>query len=267
MARRPEPSIDRPTLDYLSHVGPHRVAVGDLAAAGMPGIVYAPVSGRGLPAVALGRGWLQPVRRYTETLKYLASWGIIAVAPQTEKGPLPSHAGMARDLSVALRLLVKSKLAGGVVTADGRKLGVIGHSIGGGAATLAAFSDPAIKAVVTVTAAETKPSAIKAAGEVLVPSLHLVGDEDVIGGSEGAELAKAWAGPAQLRTVKGAQHLGLAEGKHWTTTIVGDGAEKRIQQVTRLLATAFLLRHLAGQDQLADELENKVSKTTLESLT
>lgn len=266
MARKKPPSIDRPTLEYVAHLGPNRVAVGDLSAAGMNGIVYAPVSGRGLPAVALGRGWLQPVRRYTATMKYLASWGIVVVAPQTEGGPLPSHAGMARDLSLALRLLVGGRLAGGVITVDGRRLGLIGHSIGGGAATLAASTDSAIKAVVTVTAAETRPSAVLAAGNVLVPSLHLIGDKDLIGGREGAMIADAWAGPAQLRSVKGAEHLGLAEGNHWTTALVGNGDEKRIQQATRTLATAFLLRHLAGQDQLADELEAKVSGTTLESL-
>ncbi|MDQ2845494.1 MAG: hypothetical protein M3Y77_03885, partial [Actinomycetota bacterium] len=77
------------------------------------------------------------------------------------------------------------------------------------------------------------------------------------------ELARSWAGPVQLREVKGAKHLGLAEGRHWTTAITGNGAEKRIQQGTRTLATAFLLRHIAGQDQLADELDSKVSGTSV----
>jgi dienelactone hydrolase len=263
MARRPAPSVDRPTLSYIAHRGPHRVAVGDLASAGMPGVIYAPRSGRGLPVIGFARGWMQPVSRYTATMKYLASWGMVVVAPYTERSPLPSHAGMARDLRTAMDLVVTSKLADGVLSADSRRFGVLGHSLGGGVATLAASVDPSIRAVVTVTAADTRPSAIVAAGNVLAPGLHLVGERDAIAGGDGVEIANAWAGPVQLRTVKKVAHLGLAEGTHWTTAVLGDGKERRIQDVTRTLATAFLLRHVAGQDQLAEALEKKFSGTTL----
>jgi len=266
MARRRAPSSDRPTLEYLSHLGPHRAAVGDLSPAGMHGLVYGPVSGRGLPAIALARGWLQPPQRYVVTMRYLASWGFVVVAPHTERSPLPSHAGMARDLSLALRMVVAGKLAGGVINVDGSRMGVLGHSIGGGAATLAASTDAAIKAVVTVTPAVVRPSALVAAGNVLVPSLHLIGNVDVMGGRFGADLAAAWAGPAQLRSIKNAQHLGLSEGRHWSTAVIGNGDEKNVQRASRTLATAFFLRHLAGQEQLADELEDKVAGTTLETI-
>ncbi len=262
MARTSAPSVDRPTLEYLGHLGPHRVATGDLAAAGIPGSVFAPVSGRNLPVIAFGHGWLQPVRRYAGTLRYLASWGFIAVAPDTERGPVPSHSGLGADLSRALRAVVAGSLGGGVVTGDSSRLGAIGHSVGGSAAVLAAATDPAIKAVVTVTAVATRP-ALQAAGTVTVPGLHLVGASDAMSDNAGAEFARSWGGPVQLREVKGAKHLGLSEGKHWTTAIVGDGAEKRIQRATRTLATAFLLRHIGGQDQLADELEAKIPGTSL----
>jgi len=265
VARQASPSVDRPTLEYLSHLGPHRVALGDLSATGTPGMVVAPVSGHNLPVVALGHGWMQPVHRYSGTMRYLASWGFIVVAPATEGGPIPSHSGLGIDLSRALRAAVSGSLAGGVVTGDKARLGVIGHSVGGGAAVLAAAADSAITAVVTVTAVATK-AALRAAGNITAPGLHLVGAADEMSEHAGAELADSWAGPVQLREVKGAKHLGLAEGKHWTTAIVGDGAEKRIQQATRTLATAFLLRHLAGQRQLADELEAKVPGTSLVEL-
>ncbi len=258
--------IDRPSLEYLAHRGPHRVAVGNLADAGTPGLVFAPVSGRGLPAVALSHGWLQPAHRYADTMRYLASWGFVVVAPDTQKGPIPSHGVMARDLTTALRVVAGGKLGNGRVRVDDRKLGVLGHSIGGGAAVLAAAGDSSIRAVVTVTAAATRPSAVEAATRVQVPGLHLVGSDDDMADGDGASIAAAWAGPAMLRTVKGASHLGLAEGSHWSSTISGSGNEKRIQQVVRLLATAFLLRHLNAADQLADDLEGKVRGTALEDL-
>jgi dienelactone hydrolase len=259
-------SIDRPSLEYLSHRGPHRVAAGNLADAGMPGLVFAPTSGRGLPAVALSHGWLQPARRYSDTMRYLASWGFVVVAPDTERGPIPSHGAMAMDLTTALDLVATGKLGNGRVRVDPEKLGVIGHSIGGGAAVLAAAARSGIGAVVTVTAAATHPSAVEAAARVRVPGLHLTGADDDMAEGDGSSIAAAWAGEAQLRTVKGASHLGLAEGSHWSSTLTGSGNEKRIQHLVRLLATAFLLRHLTDGEQLADELEGKVRGTTLEDL-
>jgi len=265
-ARKPLVGIGRPSMEYLAHRGPHRVAVGNLADAGMPGLIFAPVAGRGLPAVALGHGWLQPARRYSDTMRYLASWGLVVVAPDTESGPIPSPAAMATDLTAALRRVAGGKLGNGRVRVDGGRFGVVGHSVGGGAAVLAAAADREIAAVVTVTAAATSPSAVAAAAHVHAPGLHLVGADDDMAEGNGSAIAASWGGPAQLRTVKGASHLGLAEGDHWSSTVSGSGDEKRIQQVVRLLATAFLLRHLTDQEQLADELEGKIRGTTLEDL-
>lgn len=259
-------SIDRPSLDYLSHLGPHRVAAGNLADAGLAGLVFAPTSGRGLPVVALSHGWLQPAYRYADTMRYLASWGFVVVAPDTQRGPIPSPGVMALDLATALHLVTTGKLGNGRVRVDPDKVGVIGHSIGGGAAVLAAAAGPDIGAVVTVTAAAIHPSAVEAATRVRVPGLHLVGADDEMADGDGSSIAAAWAGDAQLRTVKGASHLGLAEGSHWSSTFTGSGNEKRLQHVVRLLATAFLIRHLTDGDQLAEELEGKVKGTTLEDL-
>ena len=164
MAKRQPPSIKRPTLEYFAYRGPNRVAIGDLAPAGMPGLIFAPTSGRRCPIVAFGHGWLQSADRYSDTMRYLASWGIIVVAPNTHRSLFSSHQGLGLDLSRALRMVAYGELGAGRVRGDLRRMGVIGHSTGGGAAVLAAARDDQIKAVVTVTAAETKPSAVEAAG-------------------------------------------------------------------------------------------------------
>ncbi len=266
MAKRPPPSITRPTLEYFAYRGPHRVAVGDLAPAGMPGLVFTPTSGRRLPVVAVGHGWLQSAERYADTMRYLASWGIIVVAPNTHRSLFSSQQGLALDLSRALRLVAQGNLGEGRVRGDLRRMGVLGHSIGGGAAILAASKDDQIRAVVTVTAAETRPSAIEAAGKVEVPSLHLIGSKDDMAESDGARIARSCTGPAQLRMVKGSGHLGLAEGKSFVNGIIGADSDKKVQQVTRMLASAFFIRYLTDAEQLADELEDKVKGTTLEDL-
>ncbi|MBM9467566.1 dienelactone hydrolase family protein [Nakamurella leprariae] len=267
MTRRGAPRIEHPTLDYLAHRGPHRVATGDLDIAGLPGVVFTPQSGRDLPVVAFAHGWLQPVSRYLDTLRYLASWGIIAVAPSTERGPLASHSGLAVDLSKALRVAAHARLGGGRVRADPSRMGVMGHTTGAGSAVLAASQDDSIDAVVTVTAVETSPSAIQAAGLVEVPGLHLIGTDggDMVE-SAGSQIARSWTGPSQLRVVKRASLFGLAEGPHWTSTVSGSGHEGKTQSVVRMLATAFFLRHLAGQDQLADDLDGKIARTELRDL-
>ena len=266
MAKPPPPSVNRPTLAYFAYRGPHRVAVGDLSPAGMPGIVFAPSSGRRLPIVAFGHGWLQNVERYADTMRYLASWGIIVVAPNTHRGLFSSHQGLALDLSRSLRLVAHGQLGGGRVRGDLRRMGVMGHSTGGGAAMLAAAKDQGMKAVVTVAAAETSPSAVAAAGLVEVPSLHIVGDDDTVSEDDGVKIARSCTGPAQLRKVNGAGHMGLVEGRNWTNTLVGQGPDKDMMFVTRMLASAFFIRHLTNAEQLADQLEEKVKGTKPEKL-
>jgi dienelactone hydrolase len=257
------PSIEKPTMDYLNHPGPYRVAVGELALAGLPGIIVAPVSGQDLPAIAFGHHWLQPAARYLGTLKYLASWGIVAVAPTTEKGPLPSHRGLGQDLSTSLQLVANSRLADRAVSVDPDKLGVAGHGTGGGSAILAAADDERLKAVATVNAANTRPSSVTAAGLVLAPGLHLAGgQDDYTPLRSNAELiAQGWAGKVQLRTIKKGEHLGMAEGPHWTSTLYGSKPQRKTQSVARALMTAFFLRYLDGQEQLADELDDKIAGT------
>lgn len=255
-------------MEYLRHFGPHDTVAGDLTEIGMRGIVFAPNTGPRCPAVVFGHGYLQPARRYADTLRYLASWGFVAAAPDTERGPLPSHSGLALDMSRALDRLADAKLNNGRVTVDERRLATAGHGIGGGAAVLAAaMGKPAVQAVATVFATETAPSAVAAAAQVAVPGLHLVaGAEDLLSNSEGDAIARAWRGPAQLRSVKGARHLSVAEGKHQTSRLLGAKPSRAVLRTVRQLLAAFLLVNLADQSQLGHELDGSISGTTLVEL-
>lgn len=55
-------------LAALTRRGPHRVLRGDLAFAGVPGVVYTPESGLNLPGIAFGHDWLTRADRYGKTL-------------------------------------------------------------------------------------------------------------------------------------------------------------------------------------------------------
>ena len=144
---------------------------------------------------------------------------------------------------------------------------MLGHSTGGGAAVLAAAKDDQIKAVVTVTAAETSPSAIEAAGRVEVPSLHLIGVEGRHGRVRRREDRPVLHRAGTAADGQGQPAIsGWPRASRFVNGIIGADSDKRVQQVTRMLASAFFIRHLTDADQLADELENKVKGTTVEDL-
>ncbi|EWC58155.1 hypothetical protein UO65_6570 [Actinokineospora spheciospongiae] len=244
-------------LVELSRQGPHRVLRGDLALVGMPGLVCTPESGLGLPAVAFGHGWLQPPSRYHGLLRHLASWGVVAAAPATHAGPLGSHRLLAADLQTTLDVCVGVRLGDGAISVDPGKLGLAGHSTGGGSAVLAAAANPKVRAVATLAAAQTRPFATDAARGCSMPGLHLVGGRDVVAPPvANAELiAEAWSGPAQVRTLPKASHLGFTEGRHWSGLLVAGKAESATHKAAKALLTAFFLVHLAGQRDYLPLLE------------
>ncbi|ACU40358.1 dienelactone hydrolase family protein [Actinosynnema pretiosum subsp. pretiosum] len=252
-------------LDQLSRPGEHEVLRGDLALVGLPGLVYTPASGLGLPAVAFSHGWLQPATRYRGLLRHLASWGIVAAAPNTQRGPLASARLMSANLTTALDVCTGVRLGEGGISVDPERLAVAGHSMGGGAAVLAAARDPRARAVVTLAAAETKPSALDAAREIGVPGLHLAGGEDRIAPPIGhaQAIAEAWRGPVQVRMLEKASHLGFTEGRHWSELLLDGRGERSAQRLARGLVTAFLLRVLKGERRWDALLEDDVRGAAL----
>ncbi|MGH3886291.1 MAG: dienelactone hydrolase family protein [Pseudonocardiaceae bacterium] len=244
---RTDPAIRR-TADELARPGPHGVLRGDLALVGMPGVIFTPQSGLGLPAVAFGHGWLQPTARYEELLRHLASWGVVAVAPATQAGVRVSHRQFAVDLGTALDLCLEVRLGEGAISIDPGQLGLAGHGMGGGCAVLAAAADDRCQAVTTLALAETMPSAVATARECTMPGLHLAGGKDRVAPPVGhaQPAAKAWGGPVQLRTLPKASHLGFLQGSHWTDLLVDGSPEYSTRRTSRALVTAFLLRHLTG---------------------
>ncbi|RZS37116.1 dienelactone hydrolase [Herbihabitans rhizosphaerae] len=252
-------------LDELSRPGPHQVLRGDLALAGVPGTVFTPHSGLGLPAVAFGHGWLQPPDRYLGLLRHLASWGIVTAAPATHKGPLGSHRLLAGDLRTALDVCAGVRLGDGAISVDAGKLGIAGHGGGGGCAVLAAAEDGRVRAVATLAAAQTRPYATDAARRCAMPSLHLAAGADLVAPPAGnAELiADAWGGPAQLRLLPKANHLSFAEGRHWSDLLVSGKPDHGVRRITKALLTAFFLRHLTGEERYDVLLDADVKRAVI----
>ncbi|MBK0865788.1 MAG: alpha/beta hydrolase [Saccharopolyspora sp.] len=255
-------------LEELAHRGPHEVLHGDLALVGMPGVVCTPRSGRGLPAVAFGHGWLQSPRRYGSLLRHLASWGIVAAAPGTQRGPLASHRLFAADLRTALDICVGVRLGEGGISVDADRLAVAGHAMGGGSAVLAAAEDSRVRAVGTFAVTETAPSAVAAASGVTVPGLHLTGGNDLLAPAvaNAQPIAATWGGPVQLRELKKASHLGYTDGRHWSELLLHGKSEWGTRRLSRALLTAFLLRTLTGDKRGDVLLDNDVSGTAIDQV-
>jgi dienelactone hydrolase len=236
----------------LSKRGPHKVLRGDLAFAGIPGMVFTPEQGKNLPAVAFGHNWLVPVRRYADTLIHLASWGIVVAAPATEKGPVPSTRQLATDLNSVLDICTGVRLGPGEISVQPTKLGLVGHGLGAGAAVLAAREGKAVAAA-ALYPSPTSPPAEESARHLDIPGLILGAEGELQSMTANAQqLARAWAGPVVLRAVDDADPAGLAEGRNALTLLLGLGkGDSRTQKVTRTMLTGFLLHQLAGDKTYA----------------
>lgn len=250
-------------LRRLARPGPFTALRGDLGMVGIPGLLFAPEEGLGLPAVAFAHDWLQPADRYADLLRHLATWGFVAAAPNSHRGVLPSHAGFAADLRTALDVCAGVRLGDGRISVDARRTAFAGHGTGGGVALLAAAGHARVSAVVTIAMAQTRPSALDAARTVTVPVLHLTAGRDTVAPPAGhAEPAAAAAGgPVQLRTLKKATHTGFLSGPHWSDMVLSGSPDARTRRTTRALVTAFLLRRLQDEDAAGPLVDGAVPGT------
>jgi hypothetical protein len=247
----------RKLVSALTRRGPHRVLRGDLAFAGLPGVVYTPEKGLSLPAIAFGHDWLTGTERYAGLLEHLASWGIVAGAPDTQRGLAPSVLNLAFDLGTALDIVAGVRLGPGKISVHPAKLGVVGHGFGGSAAVFAAAGmagspgGPA-KAVAAIFPTFTSPPAEQPAAALKVPGLLLTtpGDPTTLN-STALSLSGVWEA-STLRIVKKGDAAGLAEGRRLTQVMGLGGPHRGTQKAVRALLTGYLLATLAGDKTYRD---------------
>lgn len=262
----------------LSKRGPHRVLIGDLDFAGIPGRVYAPAEGKGVPGIAFGHDWRVGVEYYHATLRHLASWGFAVAAPDTEKGLAPNHRGLASDLESALQILAGVRLGNGNVTVQPNDLYLAGHGMGASAAVLAATGraprdavkdyspKPTIAGVMAVFPSDTSPSAYDAAKHVSAPGLVLAaGRFGEMPMGDAKRMAAQWKGDVVYRELDKARSSGFHE-KYVRNLLLGLGRPQFSQQeLVRALMTGFVLadhksKYKAFRDNSA-ELKHTITAT------
>ena len=129
------------------------------------------------PIVSFGHGFLIPNTSYDYLARGFANFGFVVVLPGTESGLAPNHEAFALDLIFAVKAIQNDPFFVGAVS-DLRAYG--GHSMGGGAAILAAARDRNSSALFVLAPAETNPSAIAAAAKVRGTAFFEVASRDCV---------------------------------------------------------------------------------------
>ena len=237
----------------LSKRGPHRVMVGDLAFTGLPGKVYTPAEGNGIPGIAFAHDWRTPIEEYHATLRHLASWGIAVAAPDTENGIVADHRGLANDLETALQILAGVRLGEGKVVVHPKKLGVAGHGMGAGVAVLAAAAHDILSGVGCVYPPTTAPSSTAAATNVSAPGLVLApGEDQWLDRGNPARLAVQWKGDVVYREVDNADQSSFSETTLLRRLAGFSSSKVKYQEVARAALTGFLLATVGDDKKYSD---------------
>ncbi|MBL9122045.1 MAG: dienelactone hydrolase family protein [Planctomycetaceae bacterium] len=170
-------------------------------------------AGGDYPIVAWGHPFVLGPLFNNSTLRHLATWGYVTIAPTTQGGFLPNHAALAADMRYGIDYVQSlhdnpaSPFFGKLDTAA---VGASGFSMGGGASLLAAAADSRIKAVANLAAAETFPSsAIAAMSQIQVPVRLVAGtaDQTTPIAVHQQPMYDAGNAPTQLRAIVGGNHL------------------------------------------------------------
>ncbi|MDA0940762.1 MAG: alpha/beta fold hydrolase [Bacteroidetes bacterium] len=132
-----------------------------------------------LPWVVFGHGFVMPTTDYDDLATALAAEGFVVVLVDTETSFAPSHEDFGLDLAyVVERAATDLSELDGVL---GDRVALMGHSMGGGAAWLAAAQlGSAVDALIGLAPAETSPSAIAAGSEIVAPTMVISGSGDLV---------------------------------------------------------------------------------------
>lgn len=140
------------------------------------------VSNGNFPIITFGHGFAMTWDAYQNIWESLVAEGYILAFPRTESSifPTPVHADFGLDLAlVSNKMLTLNSTAGSIFENKiNGNAAIMGHSMGGGATFLAAANNSNIKTIVGLAPAETTPSSIAAAANILVPTLVFSGSAD-----------------------------------------------------------------------------------------
>ncbi len=202
------------------------------------GFVYYPAVSAGtnttvatgeFPVIVFGHGFNVAYTEYQVWWEELVPCGYILVFPTTEGGFTANHGEFGADLSflVDTYLAENTDPTSPFYQKHNGNSAVMGHSMGGGAAFLAAESNPTnINTLVSLAAAETTPSAIAAAANITMPSLTLAGSLDCVAPPADHQILMYNALSSTYKAyieITNASHCQFGEASAFSACILGEG--------------------------------------------
>jgi pimeloyl-ACP methyl ester carboxylesterase len=142
----------------------------------------APLTAGLFPVVVFGHGFQMGFDSYSYFKNAIVPAGYILVFPKTETSLAPNHMEYGADLAflvVKMHAEGKDPVSPFFQHVDSTSA-IMGHSMGGGASFLGCKNNTAPTTMVTWAAAETVPSAIKAARGITIPALVFAADLDCV---------------------------------------------------------------------------------------
>jgi dienelactone hydrolase len=134
------------------------------------------------PVIVFGHGFAMNWDAYSNIWSALVPYGYIMAFPRTESGlfPSPSHGDFGSDIALIAQKMSDAGQSSSSIfyTKLSDYTCAMGHSMGGGAAVLAAAQSSIFDCYLGLAPAETNPSAIAAAASLQIPSLILSGSND-----------------------------------------------------------------------------------------
>jgi dienelactone hydrolase len=140
-----------------------------------------PVASGTYPVIVFGHGFAMTWDAYSNIWEHYVPRGYIMAFVRTESSlfPSPSHGDFGLDLKLVAQKMLDLQTTNALFQNHiYPKVGIMGHSMGGGASFLAANNNTNIHALIGLAPAETNPSAISVAPNVQVPSIVFSGSSD-----------------------------------------------------------------------------------------
>ena len=201
------------------------------------------------PTIVFGHGFVMAGSDYGSLIDAWVAEDFVVIAVNTEGGIAPDHEAFGLDLAYVAAAAATELTP--LVGALDERVAIGGHSMGGGAAWLAAAGGQA-DAVFGLAPAETNPSAIAAAASVQIPALILSGSEDAVTPPAQHHIpiydATASACKAFV-TLDAGSHCGYADGGSLCDLgelFFSGMSRPRQQEITAQLVGAWLAHWLNG---------------------
>jgi len=175
-----------------------------------------PLSAGNFPVIVFGHGFVMTWDAYQNFWTDLVPKGYILAFPRTEGNFSPNHGEFGKDLAFLITKLQSEGADPASVFYNhvAATSAVMGHSMGGGSAFLAAENNTGITTMISFAAANTTPSAITAAASITVPTLVFSGENDCVApaGQHQVPMYDSLASACKtFISVKGGAHCEFAE--------------------------------------------------------